>query len=224
MSVQEAFRLAHTAQCKLHIAADRPDRNLRFILGHAFTLDKLRLRIAEVLGMPPPSTQHIDSWQIEEDFSDDDVIEEPPKERRVSFHSHSHNPTPSIPYERKRSPPPTKTSPSPSPPPELGEYDDEDEGLSLRRFASAADQPPRMVDDESSSDEEDELEPRSPPPLSNEELEELTRGPGNDKLASAYRGIHNCVCNAAGAPTADKVWEVPSKEGEKRLAVISIAA
>ncbi|KAK0099488.1 hypothetical protein ONS95_004696 [Cadophora gregata] len=48
MSVRETYKIAHTARCKLQMAADRPDRDLRFILGHAFTLDKLRLRIAEI--------------------------------------------------------------------------------------------------------------------------------------------------------------------------------
>ncbi|KAK4943573.1 hypothetical protein LTR10_016867 [Elasticomyces elasticus] len=43
-----AYSLAHTAQCKLKLAANRPDRNLRFVLGHAFTLDKVMLRIVEI--------------------------------------------------------------------------------------------------------------------------------------------------------------------------------
>jgi len=42
------YTLAHTAQCKLKLAADRPDRNLRFVLGHAFILDNLMLRICEI--------------------------------------------------------------------------------------------------------------------------------------------------------------------------------
>ncbi|KIW50029.1 hypothetical protein PV05_11653 [Exophiala xenobiotica] len=42
------YTLAHTAQCKLKLAANRPDRNLRFVLGHAFTLDNLMLRIVEI--------------------------------------------------------------------------------------------------------------------------------------------------------------------------------
>lgn len=43
-----AYSLAHTAQCKLKLAANRPDRNLRFVLGHAFTLDNVMLRIVEI--------------------------------------------------------------------------------------------------------------------------------------------------------------------------------
>lgn len=42
------YRVAHSARCKLQLAADRPDRNLRFVLGHAFTLDNLLLRIVEI--------------------------------------------------------------------------------------------------------------------------------------------------------------------------------
>ena len=42
------YKVAHSAQCKLNLAANRPDRNLRFVLGHAFTLDKVLLRIVEI--------------------------------------------------------------------------------------------------------------------------------------------------------------------------------
>ena len=42
------YQVAHSAQCKLNLAANRPDRNLRFVLGHAFTLDKVLLRIVEI--------------------------------------------------------------------------------------------------------------------------------------------------------------------------------
>ncbi|RMD42765.1 hypothetical protein DV735_g2384, partial [Chaetothyriales sp. CBS 134920] len=47
-SRQDTYRIAHTARCKLQQAANRPDRDLRFILGHAFTLDNLLLRIVEI--------------------------------------------------------------------------------------------------------------------------------------------------------------------------------
>lgn len=48
VSTVGTYTLAHTAQCKLKLAANRPDRNLRFVLGHAFTLDNLMLRIVEI--------------------------------------------------------------------------------------------------------------------------------------------------------------------------------
>jgi hypothetical protein len=48
LTTTTTYTLAHTAQCKLKLAANRPDRNLRFVLGHAFTLDNLMLRIVEI--------------------------------------------------------------------------------------------------------------------------------------------------------------------------------
>ncbi|KIY01405.1 uncharacterized protein Z520_02957 [Fonsecaea multimorphosa CBS 102226] len=48
LTTSTTYTLAHTAQCKLKIAANRPDRNLRFVLGHAFTLDNLMVRIVEI--------------------------------------------------------------------------------------------------------------------------------------------------------------------------------
>lgn len=48
LTTSTTYTLAHTAQCKLKLAANRPDRNLRFVLGHAFTLDNLMLRIVEI--------------------------------------------------------------------------------------------------------------------------------------------------------------------------------
>lgn len=47
-STRETYSIAHSARCKLDLAANRPDRNLRFVLGHAFTLDKVLLRIVEI--------------------------------------------------------------------------------------------------------------------------------------------------------------------------------
>jgi hypothetical protein len=47
-STRQTYSIAHSAKCKLNLAANRPDRNLRFVLGHAFTLDKVLLRIVEI--------------------------------------------------------------------------------------------------------------------------------------------------------------------------------
>ncbi|ETN46177.1 uncharacterized protein HMPREF1541_00361 [Cyphellophora europaea CBS 101466] len=43
-----AYALAHSARCKLALSANRPDRNLRMVLGHAFALDNLLVRIVEI--------------------------------------------------------------------------------------------------------------------------------------------------------------------------------
>ncbi|RVX70051.1 hypothetical protein B0A52_06223 [Exophiala mesophila] len=48
LNTSSTYSLAHTAQCKLHLSAKRGDRDLRFVLGHAFTLDNLMLRIVEI--------------------------------------------------------------------------------------------------------------------------------------------------------------------------------
>ncbi|KAE9983826.1 hypothetical protein EG327_005328 [Venturia inaequalis] len=56
MSLKQTYNLAHTARCKLHLAADRPDRDLRFLVGHAMHLDSLMLRIIEIEeNVEPPS-------------------------------------------------------------------------------------------------------------------------------------------------------------------------
>lgn len=48
LTTVSTYSLAHTAQCKLKLSAKRGDRDLRFILGHAFTLDNVMLRIMEI--------------------------------------------------------------------------------------------------------------------------------------------------------------------------------
>jgi hypothetical protein len=45
---KSTYALAHSARCKLMLSANRPDRNLRMVLGHAFALDNLLVRIVEI--------------------------------------------------------------------------------------------------------------------------------------------------------------------------------
>jgi hypothetical protein len=195
------------------MAADKPDRNLRFILGHAFTLDKIRLQIA----------------QIEEDSSDDEnEVPTEGRERRVSFRGNSPRPAAA---DRKRSPPPDQfahlkdTDSDSSEEEEELEDEEEDSGLSLRRFESGSARPPQMVDDDGSSSEEDE--PRSPPPLTEEELKTLTGGESNTDLAEAYNHVVGCPCHGhVDAPKVEKMWEVPQKQGYQggRVAVVQVAS
>lgn len=42
------YALAHSARCKLNMSAKDPDRNLRMVLGHAFALDNMLVRIVEI--------------------------------------------------------------------------------------------------------------------------------------------------------------------------------
>ncbi|TVY83007.1 hypothetical protein LSUE1_G003550 [Lachnellula suecica] len=213
MSVADTIRIAHTARCKLQLAADRPDRNLRFILGHAFTLDNLRLRIAEI-------------EEEQEDAEDDFVPEPTPAEkRRVSFSGKS-NPSSGL-RDGRRSPPP---------PPQLEDdleddedaiEDDEEEdaGLSLQRFGSAAAQAPRIADEEGSSSEDEDEEGSSPSNFTEDQLKMITAAAGNVELKDAYSHMAGCPCHGQKGPTVEKLWEVP--QGEKvgpRMAVVQVAA
>lgn len=214
MSAVETYRIAHTARCKLQMAADRPDRNLRFILGHAFTLDKLRLQIAQI-------EEAIDS----ESESDDEQLPSAPSPGVVSFPKSTNRPVTSTRHGR-RSPPPERSgelSDSDSSQDEDDEYGEEQE-LRLERFGSAAGLPPRMVDDEG-SDEEDEL-PSPPGTPSKDEMRHLTQTSGNDELADMYHQVAGCRCQNHSLPTVEKMWDVPQgpEKDAPRLAIVQVAA
>lgn len=244
MSSNEAYKVAHTARCKLHMAAKQPDRNLRFLIGHAFTLDKVMLRVAEI------ETSSDDEEEMENARKEEGETaamprctggnEEPTsRPRRVSFQDNSNRPSGELRQEvepgngaitsRRRSPPPTQfahldDTDSDSSNDEY--YEDEvEEDAGLQRFESAAAQPPRMIDDEGSDEEEDE--PKSPPQTpSEEELKIIMEGEANEELAGLYQKIAGCPCHGTKGPAAEKVWEIPQKPGMQgpRLAVIEVAA
>jgi hypothetical protein len=222
MSDDETYALAHTAQCKLRMAADKPDRNLRFILGHAFTFDKLMCRIVEIENERESVPKH-----------DDHVS----TERRVSFRDNSDRPTGPLRQEVK---PPTKKgasgarAPSPPPDPNVAHMDDssdsddyvfeddedaDDPSLSLSRTVSASARPPPNLvpSDDDSSDEDEEL--ITPPPVpSVAVLETIMEEEEDEMLAGLYEDIRKCGCqNDVGkkAPPIAKVWEVPQQATEK---------
>ncbi len=219
MSRSQTYTLAHTARCKLQLAADRPDRNLRFILGHAFTLDNLRLRIAEI---------ETNSSAYLSDLSDD---EDRPTctahvgERRVSFRSGSPRPT-NVGVGRPKSPPPDDLAQLSS-----SESEDEDEEfeeeLSLTRFESATAKAPRMVADEGDDEDDGDLGPKSPEMVPSEgDLKIICGQEGDQELEEAYRNVSGCPCHGKHGPDVEKVWEIPGKQGENggRMAVVQIAA
>jgi len=120
--------------------------------------------------------------------------------------------------------------------------DEEDDGLSLRRFESGSAKPPQIIDEGSSSSDEDEPkppqmvddggsssdedEPQSPPPLSEEELKMIAGGAWDAELAGLYQHVANCPCQGNNAPAVNKMWELPQKAGHEgpRRAVIEVAA
>ncbi|OAP57485.1 hypothetical protein AYL99_08223 [Fonsecaea erecta] len=125
LTTTTTYTLAHTAQCKLKIAANRPDRNLRFVLGHAFTLDNLMVRIVEIEnqsaksvfqeGKPPSDHghEHFDCTAQQPTAPEPEA-----RGRRVSFHDNNARPSSTAGVAannrpsgtsspaRKRSPPP----------------------------------------------------------------------------------------------------------------------
>lgn len=223
MSAAEAYTLAHTARCKLQMAADYPDRNLRFILGHAFTLDKLRLRIAEI---------EMD-MEDENDLVDElsEPLDAPKPESRVSFKHNSARPSST---NRARSPPPADPSDGSDGEEEEEDDDDmeiddeDDEGLSLQRFESGSARQPQMIDDKGEEEEEEEL--KTPPMPSEDELRTITGGEGDEGLAEAYKRVAGCPCHGQKGPHASHVWELPQQPGEQemqhgvRYAVVAVDA
>lgn len=139
---------------------------------------------------------------------------------------------------RKRSPPPVREEGNGD---DLSDEDiedgyednDEDNGLSLQRFASATSRPPRMIpshshskdnndDKSSSSSSEDEDEPKSPPPLpmpTEAQIKEITEGEENSDLKELYAGVAGCPChgNHEKAPVVSRAWDMPRDIAQKGL-------
>lgn len=248
---KDTYSLAHTARCKLRIAADRPDRDLRFVLGHAFTLDNVMLRVVEI---------EKESFTHPAEVYDEGVAEWAARVgdtrptcgalpgRRVSFQNTTNKPMATLGggggagvVSRNRSPPaPPRVEVSSS----EDEGDEDDEGddteedeeddivddddadsgdeLSLRRFGSGAAKPPRLVDDD--SDSEEEIEPVSPDQMpSDAELQRICAGPESKELKGLYGNVKDCPCHDQEAPGVERVWEWPRKVGEKRIAVVQFA-
>jgi hypothetical protein len=168
MSISETNHIAHTARCKLQLAADRPDRNLRFILGHTFTLDNLLVQIAQIEDIQIAQIEEVTKLNFESDAIGVDTASAPSPDA-VEFLKSTNKPLPSS--CRGRSPPPDKADTHSSRFLADDENEDGEDPVS-EKFASAALSPPRMIAD-NGSDNEDEL--ISPPgSLSKDELRRLT--------------------------------------------------
>ncbi|KAK2625998.1 hypothetical protein QTJ16_004260 [Diplocarpon rosae] len=248
MSTRDTYKIAHTARCKLQMAADSPDRNLRFILGHAFTLDNLRLRIAEIEvgGSSDSDSDAGCDWDPNLAQTKDRGVctgnAHPPKQgagtggpRRVSFQEKSLswglNKTTTRRGNRSPPPPPPLDE-DPESDDDDDEYvteDDDEEDLGLVRFGSAAAQPPRISDEEEVKAEVlagqragIEVGQKK---YSDSELKALCTGEGDMELAKAYGRIAGCPCHGGKGPHLEKLWELPQAGGSlgPRVAVMSIA-
>jgi hypothetical protein len=213
MSLKETYTLAHTARCKLHLAADRPDRDLRFLVGHAMHLDSLMLRIIEI----------------------EESVEKPSHSSGLSFKGVSHESSSKLQRSplARRSPPP-KSAEDESDSDEVADYEDEadmgDGELSLTRFPSGSARPPRDSpapaldpsdgDESSSSDDEDyNWDPAF--------LRDLVKTDSDENLKKTYHDVSSCPCHKGEGPTVERMWEIPSQEGGRegvRYAVAELQA
>jgi len=208
MSLPEAYRLAHTAECRLNIEAGRKDRNLRFLVGHLMHYENLRLRIVE----------------IEHDISKSQ------RAKAVQFQGAGQlRHKPSTGQLGRKSPPPSQLSGLDDEDDLSGddaEEDDEfDGGLSLQRFPSGSARPPPLEPDDYDDyeDEEDE-EPVSPTEPDQATLAQAMKGDGNQQLAAMYNGVRKCPCHGkTNAPEFERVWELPGQKRSRDGVTVAVA-
>ena len=203
MSLPEVYRLAHTAECRLQMAANSKDRDLRFVVGHLMHYESLRLRIVE----------------IEHD------IGRSQRAKAVQFQGTGNlKKKPSTGQPGRRSPPP---QPDNSIPGLEKEDEDElsdsasdgedDEDLGLMRFPSGSARPPPLEPDDGDDDDDDDSDEPVPPEEPDQaSLEQAIKGQSNDLLASYYNKTKDCPCHGkTDAETFDRVWELPPGRGDK---------
>lgn len=214
MSLKEAYSLAHSAQCRLAMEANRPERNLRFVVGHLMHYENLRLRIVE----------------MEHDVSKSQ------RAKAVAFKGTGHvesglRKQPSTgQLGGRKSPPPRDMPYDPNDDDEIddddpwsGGEDDEEAGddLGLQRFPSGSTRPPQpppdlLPDDDDDDDYDDE--PESPEEPDQETLEKLLQTQGTTELVNQYDSVRKCPCHKhQDAPTFEKMWELPPKEGQEGI-------
>jgi hypothetical protein len=217
MSLPEVYRLAHTAECRLQMAAGAKERDLRFVVGHLMHYESLRLRIVE----------------IEHDISKSD------RARAVQFQGTGElKKKPSTGQLGRRSPPPppkTQSSLRNKNDHILGldeededelsdsasddvaiDSEDDDDDLSLTRFPSGGARPPPLEPDDSDEDEYSD-EPVSPEEPDQASVEQAMKGESNELLATYYNRTRKCSCHGlkAEAESFGRVWELPAGEGDR---------
>ena len=202
--------MAHSAQCRLQMAANRPERNLRFVVGHLMHYESLRLRIVE----------------IEHDISKSE------RANAVAFKGTGHvTKKPSTGQLGRKSPPPPPVvddSDSSDDGSWSGDEDqDQDAGLTLERFPSGSTHPPRPPPDlmpDLYDDEDDLIEPVSPEEPDQATLEAALAGQADTNMANVYNGIKKCHCHhKQDAPAFENFWELPATEGQKEGVTRAVA-
>ena len=103
---------------------------------------------------------------------------------------------------------------------DAAEDDEDDDGLGLTRYGSAAGgRAPALEED--TGDQPEDNEPVTP---TDDELRALMIGDGSPELKAAYQHVAGCACHGQDAPHGEKVWEIPGEEGGKRRAVVQVMA
>lgn len=201
MSLPEVYRLAHTAECRLEMAAGAKDRDLRFVVGHLMHYESLRLRIVE----------------IEHDISKSQ------RARSVQFQGTGElRKKPSTGQLGRRSPPPNQAhipGLEDEDEDELSDSasdDEEDEDLGLMRFPSGSARPPPLEPDVGDEVDEDADEPVSPEEPDQAAIEQAMKGESNAELASYYNNTRKCPCHGnTKAEGFDRVWKLPAGKDDK---------
>jgi hypothetical protein len=196
MSLPEVYRLAHTAECRLQMAANAKSRDLRFVVGHLMHYESLRLRIVE----------------IEHD------IGKSQRAKAVQFKGAGNlRKKPSTGQLGRKSPPPPPNNSVPGLDEEeldnlsdSASDDEDDGGLGLTRFPSGSTRPPLLESDDGEDDDDDDDEPVSPEEPDQASLEQALKGKSNDN------DTRRCPCHGkTNAESFDRVWELPAGEGDK---------
>lgn len=203
MSLPEVYRLAHTAECRLQMAANRKSRDLRFVVGHLMHYESLRLRIVE----------------IEHDIGRSERAKE------VQFKGVGDlKKKPSTGQLGRRSPPPPPTNGIPGLDAEdeddlsdsASDDEDDDGELGLMRFPSGSARPPPLEPDDGDYDDDDSDEPVSPEEPDQASLEQAIKGQNNEDLAKYYNETRKCPCHGkTNAESFERVWELPAGESDK---------
>lgn len=209
MSLREVYSLAHTAECRLQMAAGRSNRDLRFVVGHLMHYESLRLRIVE----------------IEHDIGKGHRAKAVQSRRTGHVEGQPLRHKPSNGHLGTRSPPSSAISDDGG---NDGGHDDsddsegvedvdgEDDSLGLRRFSASGPKPPALYDDDldEADDEDDDLV--SPEESDQATLERTLKSPADDKLTNAYDGVRKCPCHGhTDAPAFEQMWELPHEQGDK---------
>jgi len=222
MRRSEAYSLAHTARCKLQLAADRPDRNLRFILGHAFTLDKLNFRLTE-----------IETGDGDEEDSGDELSRIPGDGGGERFCILAED-LDTV-NDAKGSEPPSGLTGHAHDSEDNALYEDADEeardlSLSLQRFGTNSARSLQKVDDastssSSSSSDEEEYDFDFPSIMpSDDAMRQITTGPDDAQLQNLYQHVAKCPCHGKNGDQIEHMWKFPQKEGQFQLAIMQISA